>query len=86
MRRDAMGGKRGDGNHRSRRRVRPDARKISVKASDSLLTGVSGLVQFAAFARRIGLDAALRASFTRLKPSGRVIRGGSDPELIAFAA
>jgi len=74
VRRDALGGKRGDG-HRKRWEpvVRPDARRIHTGRSDASLTGCGGLAQFGAFLREEGVDAELARRFARLKSGPRVI-------------
>jgi hypothetical protein len=72
VRRDAVGGKRGDGNRRDRRVRRGNAEAIGIGKPDASLTGVAGLVGFGAFLRREGVDAELRRQFERLK-SGRTV-------------
>jgi hypothetical protein len=73
VRRDAIGGKRGDGHRRCRRVRRADARRIWTGATDGNLTGVGGLAQFGAFTRELGIDRDLRAVFDRLKPGFNVV-------------
>jgi len=76
VRRDVVGGKRGDG-HRlqreSRRVRRPDASRIRVGRVDASLTAVGGLAAFGAFLRNLGVDAALAKRFRRLKSHGSVV-------------
>jgi hypothetical protein len=67
VRRDVLGGKRGDGNVRKRRVRRPDPRQIHRCETESKLTGVGGLVAFGAFARELGVDRELARRFERLK-------------------
>jgi hypothetical protein len=73
VRRDALGGKRGDG-HRSRweRIVRPDPRRIRAGRCDASLTGCGGLAQFGAYLRQQGIDAELARRFACLK-DGRLV-------------
>jgi hypothetical protein len=73
VRRDSIGGKRGDGHRRSHRIRRPDPRNIRIGAPDAGLTGYGGLAQFGAFIRELGVDQALRDQFGRLKSGIMVI-------------
>ena len=73
MRRDVAGGKRGNGNERTRRIRRADPARIQVGAPDPSLSSVGGLVAFGACMRRIGVDARLRESFADLKKSRAVV-------------
>lgn len=73
VRRDALGGKRGDGHRRSRRIRRADARRIKIDATEKRLTGVAGLAAFGAFARKLGLEVELRKRFERLKRGPLVV-------------
>ena len=75
VRRDTLGGKRGEGHAfqaRGERVRRPDATKISLTATQDRLTAVSGLVAFASFLRRAGVDTALRV-FNSLKESRQLV-------------
>src|ERR1017187_548411 len=74
VRRDAFGGKRGDG-HRSRweRIARPDPRRIRTGPCDASLTACGGLAQVGAFLREQGLDAELARRFAHLKSGPLVI-------------
>lgn len=74
VRRDALGGKRGDG-HRERweRVARPDPRRIRTGPCDRTLTSCGGLAQFGAFLRDEGIDAGLAQRFARLKSGPLVI-------------
>lgn len=74
VRRDALGGKRGDG-HRERWEpvVRPDPRRIRTGRGDASLTACGGLAQFGAFLRNEGIDAELARRFSRLKSGPLVI-------------
>ncbi len=72
VRRDSLGGKRGDGHRRSCRIRRPDARKVHVGRPDPGLTALGGLTQFGRFVRELGVDAELRDLFFRLK-AGRMV-------------
>src|SRR5579863_5483802 len=74
VRRDALGGKRGDG-HRERWEPvsRPDPRRIHTGRSDASLTGCGGLAQFGAFLRAQGVDAELSRRFARLKSGPLVV-------------
>jgi hypothetical protein len=57
-----------------RRIRRPDPSPIEVDASDSSLTSVAGLVEFGVWARSLGVDRELSATFGRLKPlTSRVV-------------
>jgi hypothetical protein len=69
VRRDSIGGKRGDGHRRCERIRRPDPRNIQLGTPDAGLTGYGGLAAFGAFVRG-GVDEALRLEFGRQK-SGR---------------
>src|SRR3954465_429925 len=73
VRRDASGGKRGDGNRRKRRVRRPDPQIIRAGKPDPSVTGVAGLVGFGGYLRRIGLDRELHAQFDGLKSGPGVI-------------
>ena len=73
VRRDATGGKRGDGNKRRRAITRPDPRRIRIGKPDPNLTSVAGLVMFGAFLRALGVDRDLRASFGDLKNGRGVV-------------
>jgi Transposase DDE domain group 1 len=73
VRRDAVGGKRGDGDRRMRRIRRADARKITIGRCDPTLTAYAGLAPFGAWMRREGVDADLHRQFFRLKPGRMVI-------------
>jgi hypothetical protein len=72
VRRDAVGGKRGDGHRRMRRIRRADARKITIGRCDPTLTAYAGLAPFGAWMRREGVDNDLHRLFFRLK-SGRMV-------------
>jgi len=63
VRRDSLGGKRGDGHRRSHRICRPDPRRIHIGRPDPGLTGYGGL----------GVDAVLRKLFFRLKSGVLVV-------------
>lgn len=73
VRRDAVGGKRGDGHLRTRRIRRADARCIQLGTPDDTLTGLGGLAPFAAWMRNEGLDDDLQRRFFRLKKSRFVV-------------
>lgn len=76
MRRDFLGGKRGDGHERQRqgRRLRrADPECVHVGDPDGGLTSVAGLAAFGAFVKRAGVDAALKESFGQLKSGLRVV-------------
>ena len=73
VRRDSLGGKRGNGDQRSCRIRRPDPRKIHVGRPDPGLTGYGGLAQFGGFVRDLGVPAALRELFFRLKAGAMVV-------------
>jgi len=73
VRRDARGGKRGDGwKTRFERIRRPDPSRIQAGKPDATLTGVAGLASFGVFCREQGVDADLRRLFYRLK-DGRLV-------------
>jgi hypothetical protein len=74
VRRDALGGKRGDG-HRERWEpvLRPDPRRIRAGRCDASLTSCGGLAKFGAFLRDQGIDAELARRFRRLKSGPLVI-------------
>jgi hypothetical protein len=73
VRRDAVGGKRGDGHRRTRRIRRADPRKISVGRTDPTLTAYAGLAPFGAWMRCEGIDHDLRRLFFRLKSGLMVV-------------
>jgi hypothetical protein len=73
VRRDALGGKRGDGHRRFQRIRRPDPRNIRLGAPDAGLTAYGGLAGFGAFIRDLGVDASLRDRFWRLKSGIMVV-------------
>jgi hypothetical protein len=74
VRRDAFGGKRGDGHRRlGRRIVRPDPQRIQAADGDASLTGCGGLVRFGAFLREQGIDQGLARRFSRLKDGPLVV-------------
>jgi hypothetical protein len=74
VRRDALGGKRGDGHKRlGQRIVRPDPRCIRVAEGDASLTGCGGLASFGAFLRQQGIDRELVQRFSRLKAGPLVV-------------
>jgi hypothetical protein len=74
VRRDALGGKRGDG-HRSRWEpvARPDPRRIRTGRCDASLTACGGLARFGSYLREQGIDAELGRRFARLKSGAMVI-------------
>lgn len=76
LRRDVVGGKRGNGHalQAQRKRVRrPNPAKIRMGSADPSLTGVAGLLPFGVFLRRAGLDAQLSAAFDELKSGDAVV-------------
>jgi hypothetical protein len=73
VRRDGLGGKRGDGHLRTQRIRRADARRIRITPSEHHLTGVAGLAAFGAFSRQIGVERELRRRFERLKTAPQVV-------------
>jgi hypothetical protein len=73
VRRDSLGGKRGDGHRRNCRIRRPDPRRIHLGRPDTGLTGFGGLAGFGVFVRDIGVDARLRDLFFRLKSGFMVV-------------
>ena len=73
VRRDAVGGKRGDGHKRTRRIRRADPRAITMGRSDPTLTAHAGLAPFGAWMREEGLDGDLRRMFFRLKSGPLVV-------------
>lgn len=73
VRRDVVGGKRGDGHVRTKRIRRPDAQRIHRGTCDATLTGVAGLVSFGAYLRRLGLDRELARTFDDMKPGLSVV-------------
>ena len=75
MRRDTMGGKRGDGHamqSRGEQVRRPDPAKIAFAGTHDRLTTMSGLVAFGRFLRTEGVDAELRR-FNHLKTSPQLV-------------
>lgn len=74
VRRDALGGKRGDGHRRRGRRImRPDPQRIRAADGDGSLTGCGGLARFGAFLRQQGIDRELARRFSRLKTGPLVV-------------
>jgi len=73
VRRDSLGGKRGDGNEHGCRIQRPDPRKVHIGQPDPGLTGYGGLAQFGAFVRDLGVDSSLHDMFFRLKSGVLVV-------------
>lgn len=76
MRRDALGGKRGQGHQwqRAGRKIRrPDTGRIADGQPDATLTGVGGLVGFGQFTRRHGIERELRRRFGSLKRGSSVV-------------
>jgi hypothetical protein len=73
LRRDVTGGKRGNGNRRSRAIRRPDPTKIKLGKTDATLTGVAGLVMLGVFLRGLGVDRELAQSFSSLKAGHGVV-------------
>lgn len=73
VRRDATGGKRGDGNQRTRQVRRPNPASIRVGKPDPNVTSVAGLVGFGIFLRGIGLDRELQGAVGRLKAGPRFV-------------
>jgi Transposase DDE domain group 1 len=73
VRRDSLGGKRGDGHRRCQRVRRPDPRRIHLGAPDAGLTAYGGLAGFGAFLRDLGVDESLRYRFGRLKSGVLVV-------------
>jgi hypothetical protein len=73
VRRDVVGGKRGDGHQRLYcPRSRPDCRGIRVAATSERLTDVAGLVGFGQFLSERGVDGELKR-FARLKSGLAVV-------------
>ena len=66
MRRDSLGGKRGDGNRRSCRIRRPDPRKLHVGRPDPGLTGYGGLARFGGFVHELAREYDGRAGIEPL--------------------
>lgn len=73
VRRDATGGKRGQGNKTTRRARRADPTKIHVGRPDRSLSSVAGLVGFGVFLKAAGVDHELTELFERLKAGRSVI-------------
>jgi len=73
VRRDVVGGKRGDGHERDRRIHRPDPGRIVEGAPDPRLTARGGLVAFGTFLRRADVDRELRDISFRLKSGPLVV-------------
>jgi hypothetical protein len=73
VRRDSIGGKRGDGHRRCQRIRRPDPRNIRIGAPDAGLTAYGGLTGFGVCLREIGVYGAPRGQFWRLKSGAMVV-------------
>jgi hypothetical protein len=68
VRRDALGGKRGDGHlHLGEKVRRPHPARIRVAGGDPSPTGCGGLAVFGTYLREQGIDRELARRFTRLK-------------------
>jgi hypothetical protein len=72
VRRDVIGGKRGQGKVWGRRVRRADPSKIAMAGTREKLTGNAGLVRFGCFMRELGVPNELRRLFFHLK-SGRLV-------------
>lgn len=76
VRRDAAGGKRGQGwqlQAQARKVRRADPTKIAVGRPDASLTSVAGLVPFGQFVRGLGIDWELKQLFSHIKTGLRVV-------------
>src|SRR5262245_18097319 len=74
VRRDARGGKHGDGwRTRFKRIRRVDPTRIHAGKPDATLTGVAGLASFGVFCRERGIDAEFDRRFYRLKDGPLVV-------------
>jgi hypothetical protein len=73
VRRDVVGGKRGDGHRRTHAVRRPDPLKIEYAGHDATLSGVGGLVVFGRWLGDRGLNEWLERELDRLKPGPLVI-------------
>lgn len=79
VRRDVVGGKRGDGHLRLYHpRTRADVSRIRMAGTSERLTDVSGLVAFGQFLSARGTDRELRERFDRLKSHPAVVYRMSD--------
>ena len=85
VRRDVSGGKRGDGDKRTRAIRRPDPRRIHLGTPDPSLSGVAGLVLFGAYLRMIGVDQQLKRVFGSLKSSKCIYPMGAQLRLLLDA-
>lgn len=72
VRRDEAGGKRPDGPARLTPRFRPDPSRIRVAPTDEALTSYAGLVPFAQFRQKLGVDQRLHELFDGLKGGHRM--------------
>ncbi len=75
VRRDVVGGKRGQGKNWPRRVRRADPTKIELKPTSEKLTANAGLVKFGSFMRDLGVHEDLRRRFQRLKKGPLVVYG-----------
>jgi Transposase DDE domain group 1 len=78
VRRDAAGGKRGQGwayQAEGKKVRRADPTKIAIGCPDPTLTGVAGLVPFGQFVRGLGVDWELKQLFGGVKTGRRVVYG-----------
>lgn len=73
VRRDVTGGKRGNGNERTRRVRRADPRSIRNGQADRNLTGAAGIAAFGSYLRGAGVDSDLRRMFAHMKTGPRVV-------------
>jgi hypothetical protein len=81
VRRDELGGKRGQGHRlqeQGRRIRRPDPRRLRPGPPDPTLTSAAGLVPFGAFLREEHLDERLHALFGDLKSGPQVVYGMAE--------
>ena len=73
VRRDITGGKRGQGNKRTRAIRRPELNRVRIGKPDPCLTAVGGLVGFGVYLRAQGVDRDLRRMFGELKSRSAAI-------------
>jgi Transposase DDE domain group 1 len=73
VRRDVVGGQRGQGNEWNGRVRRADARRITISGTKERLSSNAGLVRFGSFTRQLGVPAELRRRFRRLKKGPQVV-------------
>lgn len=82
VRRDLLGGKRGDGHKRRQPVRRPHPKRIRIGRPDPSLTSVAGLVMFGVFLQGLGIDQELTELFGKLKSPDSVYSMGAQLRML----